>query len=488
MHLVLNWLWQGAFVALTTAALLRMMTPCRAGARYFVVWGGCVALVSLPVVPLIWAATLFQWSPPSADLAMSAVTPVVSLPQSWWTSTTTAFGFWAVWASVEACRLAMAALTVGDAKRKCTDFPCDVERRLCHWGQLRAIGRRTRLRLSTRVGIASVLGGGSPVIAVAPSLIQHLSDADLDRVLIHEWTHVQRRDDVAQVAQCLVRVVAGWHPGLWWLERQLHLEREVACDEAVIAMTGSAKDYAGCLAGLASLPGAARQPKSALAVASSPALRRRIERIFSASHLAPAPRSRASVVAAAACQVVLVLILGRLHVVGVESDPATVISAVPSGLTSTFEAHMSISPQPFSLSFPNDTPIARPFQSSPRGARRVNGETGVIRVTESPSPAAERSPARTFALAPQPPDQPVESTPFMPPILLVGVEPPGEELAGTLREIPVSDRSSADDPPTTVVWGAAADAGKAVGRGSERAALATAGFVTRLGKKIADSF
>jgi hypothetical protein len=37
-------------------------------------------------------------------------------------------------------------------------------------------------------------------------------------------------------------------------------------------------------------------------------------------------------------------------------------------------------------------------------------------------------------------------------------------------------------------WGAAADTGAAVARGSQRAAVATAGFFTRLGKNVAKSF
>jgi hypothetical protein len=37
-------------------------------------------------------------------------------------------------------------------------------------------------------------------------------------------------------------------------------------------------------------------------------------------------------------------------------------------------------------------------------------------------------------------------------------------------------------------WRAAADAGTSVGRGSQKAAVATAGFFSRLGKSIAGAF
>jgi len=43
-------------------------------------------------------------------------------------------------------------------------------------------------------------------------------------------------------------------------------------------------------------------------------------------------------------------------------------------------------------------------------------------------------------------------------------------------------------PNDATPWGAAADTGVAVGRASQKAAVATAGFFSRLGKKIAGSF
>ena len=97
------------------------------------------------------------------------------------------------------------------------------------------------------------MGCGSPVIAIAPALVQHLTADELDRVVIHEWAHVQRRDDLANVAQLVARVLAGWHPAVWWLDRRLQAERETACDEMAVALTGSSKVYAACLVKLAGL-------------------------------------------------------------------------------------------------------------------------------------------------------------------------------------------------------------------------------------------
>ena len=104
------------------------------------------------------------------------------------------------------------------------------------------------------------------MIAVAPSLVRTLDADELDRVLIHEWAHVQRRDDLVNILQIVVRIIAGWHPALWWIDRRLHIEREIACDEITVAVTGSAKAYAQCLLKLASLRGTPPAMRTAPAV------------------------------------------------------------------------------------------------------------------------------------------------------------------------------------------------------------------------------
>jgi hypothetical protein len=42
-----------------------------------------------------------------------------------------------------------------------------------------------------------------------------------------------------------------FHPAMWWLQHRLSLEREMACDECVLAQTGNARGYAKSLANIA---------------------------------------------------------------------------------------------------------------------------------------------------------------------------------------------------------------------------------------------
>jgi hypothetical protein len=60
-----------------------------------------------------------------------------------------------------------------------------------------------------------------------------------------------RWDDWTNLAQKLIKAVFFFHPAVWWIERNLSLEREMACDDAVLAETENPRAYAECLAHLA---------------------------------------------------------------------------------------------------------------------------------------------------------------------------------------------------------------------------------------------
>ncbi|HKR26640.1 MAG TPA: M56 family metallopeptidase, partial [Acidobacteriaceae bacterium] len=58
------------------------------------------------------------------------------------------------------------------------------------------------------------------------------------------------RDDWTNLLQKTVRAVLFFHPAVWWIDARLSMEREMACDDAVVAATGNAPAYAGSLIGL----------------------------------------------------------------------------------------------------------------------------------------------------------------------------------------------------------------------------------------------
>lgn len=500
MDAVLNWLWQGTTVALALAGILRLLERCRATTRYAVCWVAMAFVLALPTLPLLIA--------PAASLApvpVLSAPPVVSMPTAWWTSAAVALAVWAVWAAVLGARIVTAAVQVRRAMAASRPFPEDREASLVHWARLRRRGRPTRLVLSARVRAAAVLGVRTPVIAVSPLLLDSLDANELDRVVIHEWAHIQRRDDIVNLLQVLARWLAGWHPAVWWIDRRLHIEREVACDEMVVAVAGSPRSYAECLVKLAALPRVNRLIDAVPGVLASAGLRERITRVVTRHSFVAPLWSRGMAIAAVVVLCALSALAGRLSLV-VTSSPAARMSAAMS------EARPSVQTDPaqrqtLPASVPDVRANARAFAATRPPAAPVEtiagaGQTAPIEAGGAPSLRLPPPAPAILATAPPAPVVILEAAPLdlpggvgpavvttVPPITTrepeeAAIAPPAHVVS--LSASPAAPASTADSDRSA--WVTAADAGTDIGRRSKTAGVATAGFFTRFARRVAGSF
>jgi Zn-dependent protease with chaperone function len=109
------------------------------------------------------------------------------------------------------------------------------------------------VRASQETPVPAAVGLWSPAILIPSALLDQLSPADLDRIVLHEWAHIRRRDNWTNFAQELLQAVLFFHPAVWCIGRSLGFERELACDDSVVSATGEPVPYAGCLARLVEL-------------------------------------------------------------------------------------------------------------------------------------------------------------------------------------------------------------------------------------------
>jgi beta-lactamase regulating signal transducer with metallopeptidase domain len=481
VDVLLNWLIQGACVALAAAAGLRIVPAARAQARYGIAWTAYLLVIALPIVPAA-AAMLESGAPGAGRLPVS--TGPVTIPSTWWTSSLVAAGLWLLWSSAHAARLVADGVAVRRARRDARECPRDVAANLPCWSRVRAIGRPTRIVISERVRHAAVLGCGSPVIALAPDVLSHLHADDLDRVLVHEWAHVQRRDDVAQLMERIMAVFFGWHPAAWWLERQLDFEREVACDQLAVELTGSARRYATCLTTLAALPHAPVRPVAALAVAAPSQLHRRIVRIL-ARPVAAAGAWRAVTLWGA---VVLGLLTWSVSSVRLVAS-ATALQSFDSTLRVAAAVPESIAVAP------GPTRLRPPSAPTPRSVWPPASRSRVAAMSQSVADERQHAtPVAKASAADTPPGTASGSELVALPSLPVAAGTPiALAPARADRGVRGEAASVARDAPqpagqTPAPWTAVAGAGITIGRVSQNAGAATAGFFSRFGKTIGRSF
>jgi beta-lactamase regulating signal transducer with metallopeptidase domain len=232
----------GMVVATIAWLLARVLPSGNAGLR-FAVWFSALGVISLlPVVQ-----NLIQMN--GGEATQGSVRSMLVLPADWaWYL----FSVWAVVALAGVIRVGIGALHLWRLRAQSTVVETgDLDALVRATIERAEQHRRFEVRVSDQVHVPMAIGFFRPAIVFPRNLFRELVPEQLNQLMLHESTHLLRYDDWTNLLQKLVQAMLFFHPAVWWLENKLTLEREIACDEAVVAETHDARSYAECLATLA---------------------------------------------------------------------------------------------------------------------------------------------------------------------------------------------------------------------------------------------
>jgi beta-lactamase regulating signal transducer with metallopeptidase domain len=245
---MLNCLGEGMAIALFAWLLLGIMGLRKSGHQNsgtrFAVW--LVALFAIAALPFAGALTLGS---ASAAAGTGDSHSVITVPGAW---AMYAFAAWALIAILGLFRVAIGLWQVRQVRSHCVAIDLaslDPALRvtLAEFGSLRPV----QVCVSDGVQVPTAIGFIKPLVVLPAWSIRELSSSELNAILLHELAHLRRWDDWTNLAQKLLRAVFFFHPAVWWIEGKLSLEREMACDDAVLAETANPRAYARCLVSVA---------------------------------------------------------------------------------------------------------------------------------------------------------------------------------------------------------------------------------------------
>ncbi|HET9088405.1 MAG TPA: M56 family metallopeptidase [Acidobacteriaceae bacterium] len=227
-------LWQGVAMITALALCLRLLPRLNAAAR-FAIWS--IAFALLTMLPVLSSRT-------SAVRHIHAMPPLLHVGRSW------EFAIAAVWLLLMVWRtgqLAVHAVRLRRIWQRATPVQ-DSGKNLQIFKQA---GRKATLCTSADVDAPSVIGFFSPRLLVPAWMFAQLSEAELRQVVLHECEHLRRRDDWINVLQKVALALFPVNPAMFWVDRRMSLEREMACDAGVVMSIAAPFDYANCLTRLA---------------------------------------------------------------------------------------------------------------------------------------------------------------------------------------------------------------------------------------------
>ncbi|MBE2288789.1 MAG: M56 family metallopeptidase [Chitinophagaceae bacterium] len=112
------------------------------------------------------------------------------------------------------------------------------------------ISRTVVMYVSDKVVVPVVSGVLKPVILLPVAAVNNLTTAELHTILLHELAHIRRNDYLHNLVQVATETVLFFNPFLWLISARIRRERELCCDDMVLAATGDGLCYARALAAL----------------------------------------------------------------------------------------------------------------------------------------------------------------------------------------------------------------------------------------------
>jgi Zn-dependent protease with chaperone function len=253
-------------IAFFAWGLLRALRRQNSGTRFAVWFLALLTIAALPFLSILRGGRALALH---SSLHPAIVHPAITIPERW---ALFIFIAWAAGASIAMMRLAAGVWRLRRLRQCCTainveDLDPAVQKTvdairapassglysfsfMRRYFTRRFASKPITIAVSEDVRVPSAIGFLNRIIVLPAWALIELSPEDLNIVLLHEFAHLRRGDDWTNLIQKIVRALFFFHPAVWWIENRLSVEREMACDDAVLAETANPHGYATCLVSL----------------------------------------------------------------------------------------------------------------------------------------------------------------------------------------------------------------------------------------------
>lgn len=124
------------------------------------------------------------------------------------------------------------------------------EQHLIKLAERMGVSRNVQLFISKHLQVPVMIGFLRPVILLPAAMVNNLAPDQLEAILLHELAHIKRNDYLLNIFQSIVETILFFNPFVWWISKNIRLEREHCCDDLVIAGTVQPLQYARALVAL----------------------------------------------------------------------------------------------------------------------------------------------------------------------------------------------------------------------------------------------
>lgn len=263
---LLHSLWQGIILAILLKGVLSLSRKASSNSRYLMACLTLLLMLILPISTALWSNSgkqsadsgkvLFQ-NEQTATLSATALQTNISETEPsynlliyqaerqllpwlvfiWligvFISSLRLFGIWTYTQRLKRSRKHPVLEQCGETFEK-----------LCRQLQ---ISKSIILLESALVKVPTVIGWLKPTILIPSCALTGLTPQQFELILAHELAHIRRNDYLFNLFQTIIETFLFYHPAVWWVSSRIRNERENACDDLAVGLSGDAVVYARTL-------------------------------------------------------------------------------------------------------------------------------------------------------------------------------------------------------------------------------------------------
>jgi beta-lactamase regulating signal transducer with metallopeptidase domain len=156
-------------------------------------------------------------------------------------------GLWILMTAFMLLRLLRSQFHTSKLKRDVLVLSPEYQQEITEFIRSAGIERKVAIYATSNVKMPMMIGLFNPVILIPSDLVDELTKEQLKHVILHELAHIRRWDDWTNLIQRVIEAFYFWNPMILYIGHQMSLQREIACDDWVIILSGEPKSYALCL-------------------------------------------------------------------------------------------------------------------------------------------------------------------------------------------------------------------------------------------------
>ena len=104
-------------------------------------------------------------------------------------------------------------------------------------------GKKVKIGISPTIDSPISFGWIEPIILLPIALVNQLTVKEIESIILHEWAHILRNDYLINIITSLVQVILFFNPFSYLLNKEISLQREIACDNFVMKTSVEKLDY-----------------------------------------------------------------------------------------------------------------------------------------------------------------------------------------------------------------------------------------------------